>query len=144
MLKKNLNRNIKYISPISRRKFIFKFLKGSFKLAAGIIAAYQAFKNNMYDYLKNFVIGKNHLYPIHKETTTISKEGELLVRSATGETYILNQTGRVIWALCNGKNSVDQIVKKLATHYRQKKSICQCDVVDFLTNLRQMKMIIYV
>jgi hypothetical protein len=59
-------------------------------------------------------------------------------------TYVrLNGTGSVIWQLCDGKNSIWQIVEKLAQIYDVPEKMCKDPVISFVDHLFREGYIIY-
>ncbi|MFC1815832.1 PqqD family protein [Thermodesulfobacteriota bacterium] len=69
-------------------------------------------------------------------------EGELIIVPLTAgigdmedELYTLNETGRAIWDLLDGKNSLKNIVKKLSTKFEAPAEEIETDVIGLVKEL---------
>lgn len=83
-------------------------------------------------------------YPRRKEQVIAQKASNdfLLFNMDDGNYYSLNEVGCRIWELCDGRNSIEQIVDTLAKEYDQAKDVLAGDVVEFLERFLSDKLIV--
>ncbi len=75
---------------------------------------------------------QNHLINWRQE----GKEA-LLYNPQDGRTFILNETGFLIWKLCDGGHSVDDIVSVLLSKYETSKEKAAADANTILLDLQR-------
>lgn len=68
-------------------------------------------------------------------------EGVLIFVPEKNETYQLNETAGQILQLCDGKNTVDQIISKLSKQYKLKINKIKLDVNEIIKKLIENKII---
>ena len=74
----------------------------------------------------------------------IAQEGVndfLLLNMRNGSYYSLNEVAGRIWALCDGKHTVEQIIEALAAEYDTTMEILTSDAMELLGELRNQKLI---
>lgn len=79
-----------------------------------------------------------------REEQIVAQEGVndyLLLNMRDGNYYSLNEVGGRIWALCDGKHTVEQIVEALAAEYDATTEILTNDAMELLDELRNQKLI---
>lgn len=79
-----------------------------------------------------------------REDQIIAQEGVsdfLLLNMRDGNYYSLNEVGGRIWALCDGKHTVEQIVEALAAEYDATTETLTSDALELLDELRDHKLI---
>lgn len=54
---------------------------------------------------------------------------------STGEPFLLNETGSLIWSLCNGKVSVRAVISELTSLYEGNSSQMETEIIDFISLL---------
>lgn len=60
----------------------------------------------------------NYVNPKRQDIRSISVEEEVMLHdSATKQVYVLNPTAALIWSLCDGKHTVDQIVTIISNKF---------------------------
>lgn len=61
-----------------------------------------------------------YVKPTRKEVRTIQVEGETLLHDPTiQKVYVLNPTAALIWSLCDGTHTVEQMVDTVKTQFSQ-------------------------
>jgi hypothetical protein len=73
-------------------------------------------------------------------TEKIGKEA-LLFDVAAGHLYELNETGKMIWSLCDGINTVEDISKKLKEQYVVSEDKIEVDLFSLLKKLIELNLI---
>lgn len=74
----------------------------------------------------------------------ISHGGFMKLPDGTGKGGInakLNETGSLIWELCDGTHTVEEIIEKLAQEYDITKREAEQDVISFLTKSHRFNLI---
>lgn len=74
----------------------------------------------------------------------IAQEGVndfLLLNIRDGNYYSLNEVGGRIWALCDGKHTVGEIVETLASEYDATTEVLTGDALELLDELQNRKLI---
>lgn len=71
---------------------------------------------------------------------------KIVIMKAEGEFYeVTGKSGKLIWKLCDGKHTVDEIVNSLIKHFRiigeDKKETVRKDTVELLKQLEAESMI---
>jgi coenzyme PQQ biosynthesis protein PqqD len=66
----------------------------------------------------------------------------LLFNMEDGNYYSLNEIGGRIWELCDGSNSVSQVVTALAAEYGASQEVLERDVAELLESLQSGKLIV--
>ena len=76
-------------------------------------------------------------------------EGEIIIVplvSGIGDTedelFTLNETGKAIWSLLDGKNNLEKIVGELANKYEAPREEIEKDVLGLMTELVRRKMVV--
>jgi uncharacterized protein YifE (UPF0438 family) len=77
-----------------------------------------------------------------KKENVLERFGDdlLLFESSTGKLFEVNETGKAIWKLLDGKNNASNIKEKLSAEFDKVKSI-ERDVHDFLNRLLELDLI---
>lgn len=60
-----------------------------------------------------------------------------LYDSATEEVLVLNETASDVWRLCDGSQTLDEVVKLLARSYRVEPSDIHAEVVETVQGFRE-------
>jgi hypothetical protein len=66
------------------------------------------------------------LVPIQKEVANLD------------QFYVLNETGKRIWELIDGKNSVEKIINEITHEFNIKKEKAKKDVIKFIKDLKKL------
>jgi coenzyme PQQ biosynthesis protein PqqD len=69
------------------------------------------------------------------------KKGALIFVPEKDEIYQLNESATQILRLCNGKNTIDQIISVLTKYYKCKKNIIRMNVNKMIKKLIENKII---
>ncbi|BBE30078.1 hypothetical protein OSSY52_02190 [Tepiditoga spiralis] len=69
------------------------------------------------------------------------KEVDSILFMKENELYTLNNVGAFIWELCNGDYTVNEIINIINQEYKIDKNIIKSDVIEFLMNLLNEKII---
>lgn len=69
-------------------------------------------------------------------------DGLVLCDARDGRVYVLNQTGRLIWELCDGYHTVDAIVEEIAEGYGLDDRGVRADVDDLLEQLQRAGLVV--
>lgn len=64
-----------------------------------------------------------------------------LLHHELGKYFALDSVGTDIWALCVKPVSVSQVVDELMNNYEVERSVCENDVLDFIRQLDNARMI---
>jgi len=77
--------------------------------------------------------------PLHGESVIAQTAQEALVifHLESGEYYSLDPVGSRIWELCDGGNTVSQIVDRICTEYDSPRHDVQVDVLELLDALEK-------
>jgi Coenzyme PQQ synthesis protein D (PqqD) len=83
-------------------------------------------------------------FPKRKDQVIAQKAASdfLLFNMDNGSYYSLNEVGSRIWELCDGKNSVAQVVATVAAEYDSPGNEVQNDILELLEELRSGKLIV--
>lgn len=94
-------------------------------------------------------ISIENIYRISDDIVSREIEGELIiipVTSGIGDTeddiYSLNEMGKEVWALLDGKNSLGKIIEKLKSKYEASDNEIKNDVIGLLSELVKRGIII--
>lgn len=84
-------------------------------------------------------------YPQQKERVLFQrvKDDVVLLNMETGNYYALNEVGGRVWALCNGKHSVSEIIALVAQEYTAPVETVETDVLALLADLAEEKLLVY-
>jgi len=82
--------------------------------------------------------------PRRQEQIIVQKGSKevLLFNMDDGSYYALNEVGNRIWELCDGTNSVAQLVCMLAKEYNAPVEIIETDILELLEDLRSKDLIV--
>ena len=82
-----------------------------------------------------------HLLPT--QSSSVLGNETVVLNYELGNYYELNEVGGFIWALLNEKKeiTVGEIQEKLLEEFEVEPAVCQEELVSFLTNLLQEKLI---
>jgi PqqD family protein of HPr-rel-A system len=70
-------------------------------------------------------------------------DDELVVYDPTsGESFLLNQSGRLVWELCNGERTPDDIARELAALHGIPTEQASTDTTELLESFRQARLLI--
>ena len=105
---------------------------------------------NVMDQRKNENINKEKKHddksvPIRMTNTFMrTKKGETIVLDRyLGHPFWLNETASAVWELCNGKNSIEDIIKLLLASYNIDEATLKSHVNDTLCLLEKLKLIFF-
>ncbi|MFW6123636.1 MAG: pyrroloquinoline quinone biosynthesis peptide chaperone PqqD [Acidobacteriota bacterium] len=94
-------------------------------------------------------IETHHIYVPSKDIVARNIEGELiLVPLSSGlgdledELFTLNDTGKAIWKILDGKKSVDDIISELSSQYKAETEEIEQDVTGLLNELLKRNIIV--
>ena len=65
----------------------------------------------------------------------------LLFDMTTGRLYELNETGRFLWSLCDGKHTISQIIEMMREEYDASTEKIAKDTILFLKKLSELYLI---
>ncbi|MFT5196991.1 MAG: hypothetical protein ACI9EW_003969 [Cellvibrionaceae bacterium] len=69
-------------------------------------------------------------------------DGELLIfHPSTTHIFHTNQTGAIIWGLCNGEKTVEEMIQLLSAAYPQSVDAISADCSEILKTFENQKMI---
>ncbi|GMU87185.1 MAG: hypothetical protein AMXMBFR48_24260 [Ignavibacteriales bacterium] len=74
------------------------------------------------------------------ENLAVSDSGFLFLPN-TGETFSLNEMGRVIFRMLQQKRSEEEIITEICSEYQVDRSIVSRDVDDFVSQLKNYSLI---
>ncbi|MBV6512643.1 MAG: PqqD family protein [Ignavibacteriales bacterium] len=74
------------------------------------------------------------------ENLAVSDSGFLFLPN-TGETFSLNEMGRVIFRMLQQKRSEEEIIAEICSEYQVDRSIVSRDVDDFVSQLKNYSLI---
>jgi hypothetical protein len=94
-------------------------------------------------------ISQNMIYAISDDVVAREIEGEIiivpLVTSVTWRTsFTLNETGKAIWELLDGRRSLHEVARKLAEKYQAEPEKIQTDVLGLVGELFRRGMVVEV
>ena len=94
-------------------------------------------------------ISLDAVYAPSDEVVARDIEGEIIIVPLTAgignmedELFTLNETGKEIWKLLNGKTPVKDVVKKLAAEFKAPAGEIEKDVIGFVTELSKRKILV--
>ena len=58
--------------------------------------------------------------------------------------YTLNSMGKIIWKLCDGTHTVNEIINQIASEYNEEMKIIKEDVIDFIIKLKTFNLIVLI
>lgn len=94
-------------------------------------------------------ISLNSVYAPSDDIVAREIEGEIIIVPITAgigdmedELFTLNETGRAIWQLLDGKTAVKDVVKKLTAEFEAPPDEIEKDVIGFVTELRKRKILV--
>jgi coenzyme PQQ biosynthesis protein PqqD len=76
--------------------------------------------------------------PLRNPAIKWRKESE---KSILAPNMALNKIGTFIWELCNGKNTLENIITKIKKTFKAENEDIEKDVIEFLLNLYDNKLI---
>jgi len=81
--------------------------------------------------------------PVTDSGTILREEGEdaLLFTLETEALQVVNHTGRLVWTLCDGTRTVDEIARAVSEQFEVPVEQVMADVTDFLSRLRELDMV---
>jgi len=65
----------------------------------------------------------------------------LLFDMTAGRLYELNETGRLLWSLCDGKHDIDDMARIIVQQFEVSNDDIEQDILSFLQNLRELNLI---
>ncbi|NQT32148.1 MAG: PqqD family protein [Candidatus Omnitrophica bacterium] len=65
------------------------------------------------------------------------KEEALLFSPADGNLLCINKTGILVWDLCDGKNTADDIAGKIADTFEVESEVAKKDSLEYLEKLKE-------
>ncbi len=71
-----------------------------------------------------------------------AKGQTVLLRMEDGGYYALDEVGAMIWELCDGTRSVDQIVAAIRREFDAPGSTVRADVLEFVDDLRRERLLV--
>lgn len=74
------------------------------------------------------------------ENLAVSDSGFLFLPN-TGETFSLNEMGRVIFRMLQQKRSEEEIIAEICSEYQVDRSVVSRDVDDFVSQLKNYSLI---
>jgi hypothetical protein len=96
----------------------------------------------------NEIVRVDSVYIPSEDVVARVIEGELILVPLTavpkeneGELYSLNPTGRAIWNLLDGKNTVSVVAEKLAAEYETTPDALLPDILGLLTELLNRRIV---
>jgi len=90
-------------------------------------------------------MGKNlsEKIPVPKDNILSREENgkTVIFDDSLGEPYLLNETGTIIWQLCDGKLKVKEIAEELCQNFEGDSSTIENEVIAFIENLAEKKIV---
>ncbi len=93
----------------------------------------------------------NKMYAPSDDVVAREIEGELIIvplvsgiGNMEGELYTLNETGKAIWKMLDGRKRLSAVIEKLSEAYEASPDEIQKDVTGITTELLERRMIIEV
>jgi len=68
-------------------------------------------------------------------------EETVLVSPKTGKVFVLNQTGSLIWGMCDGERSVDELATHLAAEFGVLREQAGTDVLELIEELAKRNLV---
>lgn len=68
-------------------------------------------------------------------------EETVLVSPKTGKVFVLNETGSLIWEMCDGKRSVDELAAYLAADFGILPEQAGADVLELIQELAKRELV---
>ena len=65
----------------------------------------------------------------------------ILYNIETGKIHVLNLIATTIWALCDGKNSTEEIVRIISSKFKEKEEIVIADIYDAVNEFLKHQLI---
>jgi hypothetical protein len=65
----------------------------------------------------------------------------LIFNIVAGRLYELNETGRILWSLCDGKHTINDMMKTIMEQYDMSKTKVKEDVFSFLKKLLEASLV---
>lgn len=86
----------------------------------------------------------NYVNPKRQNIRSISVEEELMLHdAATKQVYTLNPTAALIWSLCDGAHTLDQIVTAVSTQFGKTTSAdIQQDVQQTVASFKKYNLLV--
>lgn len=66
----------------------------------------------------------------------------VLLRLEDGGYYALDEVGALVWELCDGQRSLDDIVDALCTEFDAPAEMVRADVLEFIGDLRRERLLV--
>lgn len=84
-------------------------------------------------------------FPLRKDNLIFREEsfGGLVFNPETGEIFELQKTGALIYSLCDGKHTVDDICNVILERFEVKREDAHKDLMEFLRQLKDLRLIDY-
>lgn len=84
-----------------------------------------------------------HIYLLPTQSSSVLGNETVVLNYELGNYYELNEVGGFIWSLLNEKKeiTVGEIQEKLLEEFDVEPAVCQAELVSFLENLVQEKLI---
>lgn len=64
-----------------------------------------------------------------------------LLNPETGKYHMINPIGNIIWKMIDNSISIDEIIQKLLLQYEVDEDVCRNDVIEFISNVHNEKLI---
>ena len=78
----------------------------------------------------------------HADVTAFALDDELVVYdSRTGQSYVLNHTGSIIWFLCDGTHTIDELAQEITATFGVSITHAQQDVASLVHELTRSGLI---
>jgi hypothetical protein len=94
-------------------------------------------------------ISINSIYMPSEEIVSREIEGEVIIVPLTGgigdmedELYTLNETGKAIWDLLDGNNSLKDIAENLSAQFEAQQEEIEQDILGLMQELLRRRMIV--
>lgn len=86
----------------------------------------------------------NYVNPKRQDIRSISVEEEVMLHdSATKQVYVLNPTASLIWSLCDGAHTLDQMVTAISTQFDKTASVdIQQDVQQTVASFKKHNLLV--
>ncbi|RMF92189.1 MAG: PqqD family protein [Candidatus Schekmanbacteria bacterium] len=79
--------------------------------------------------------------PSEKILSRIENAKAVIFDDSVGEPYLLNETGTLIWQLCDGNLKIKEIIEILCQQFEDDPSRIEKEVLDFIDKLKEKKII---
>jgi coenzyme PQQ biosynthesis protein PqqD len=82
---------------------------------------------------------------LRREAGVIAQEAHgqtVLLRIDDGGYYALDEVGAMIWELCDGNQSIGEIVAALCAEFDAPEETVSADVVEFIGDLRRERLLV--